>query len=239
MNLRQTLTVGTERFVVRPWHVDSSIAYLTMLPEQPRPSAAGIAHCLERLGTDGYLSVITSALHPEEAHLFLAAGFEEFDRLSVLVHLLEDLDPPRPVPAPTVGLRRGRRADRRSALSVDAAAFPPLWQLDGNGFDEAMHATPTSRFRVAVAQRQVVGYAVTGRAGRQGFLQRLATHPGHCGRGVGSSLVVDALTWAARRRSDRLLVNTQKGNERALDLYLRLGFELTPTELVVLTRPVP
>jgi len=50
--------------------------------------------------------------------------------------------------------------------------------------------------------------------------------------------VLDALRWAARRRVGRVLVNTQTTNERALDLYRRLGFVRTPTDLVVLTRPI-
>ncbi len=56
---------------------------------------------------------------------------------------------------------------------------------------------------------------------------------------MGSALVVDALQWSARRRARRVLVNTQRENTRALDLYRRLGFEPTPTDLVVLRRPVP
>ena len=90
-----------------------------------------------------------------------------------------------------------------------------------------------------VRDGRLVGYAVTGRAGSQGFLQRLATDPDHAGTGIGAELVLDALRWGARRRVTRVLVNTQEGNERALELYRRLGFQLTPTDLVVLTRPIP
>ena len=110
---------------------------------------------------------------------------------------------------------------------------------DRVGLDEAIGATPRSRFRIAELDGDVIGYAVTGRAGDQGFLQRLATEPTRSGQGVGSSLVLDALRWAARRRVRRMLVNTQYDNQRALDLYRHLGFELTPTDLVVLARPIP
>jgi ribosomal protein S18 acetylase RimI-like enzyme len=239
MKTRQTLILGNERFRVGPWHADPHIAYLSLTPDVPRPSVTGLQRCLRRLGGDGYSSIITAALHPQEAAAFLQAGFSEYDRLRVLSHPLRDLDPPRRRPDPRLRLRRARAADRAPSLSVDARAFPPFWRLDPDGLDEAIRATPASRFRVAVGDGRLLGYAVTGRAGSQGFLQRLATDPDHAGSGIGSELVLDALRWAVRRRAQRVLVNTQEGNERALELYRRLGFEPTPTDLVVLTRSIP
>ena len=109
----------------------------------------------------------------------------------------------------------------------------------GVSMAEAEQATPVTRFRVAVAGDRVVGYAITGRGSGQGFLQRLATEPDLSGAGIGSALVLDALRGAARRKCRRVLVNTQQQNARALDLYEHLGFHGTPTDLVVLHRPVP
>ena len=48
-------------------------------------------------------------------------------------------------------------------------------------------------------QGGVVGYAITGRAGEIGYLQRLAVDPGHQHEGIGTALVADGLWWAARR----------------------------------------
>ena len=240
MSTRQTVTLGNERFRVGPWHADPAVAYLALLPTHSRPSAEGLAQCCERLAETGYSSIITSALHSAEAAPFHDAGFAEYDRLRVLAHDLRDV-----LPRPAVGtpdglrLRRARRRDHELALAVDARAFPAFWRLDRTGLDEAVGATPRTRFRVAEIDGEVVGYAVTGRAGDQGFLQRLATEPTRTGQGVGSSLVLDALRWAGRRRVRRMLVNTQYDNQRALDLYANLGFELTPTDLVVLSRPIP
>jgi GNAT superfamily N-acetyltransferase len=239
MTTRQTLILGNERFRVGPWHADPHIAYLSLTPDVPRPSLGGLQRCLRRLDDEGYSSIITAALHPDEAATFLHAGFVEYDRLRVLSHSLRDLDPPRRRPGPDVRLRRARASDRGPALAADARAFPPFWRLDDDGLHEALTATPKARFRVAVRRGGVVGYAVTGRAGSQGFLQRLATDPDVAGTGIGSELVMDALRWCLRRRVRRVLVNTQEGNERALALYRRLGFEPTPTDLVVLTRPIP
>ena len=239
MNSRQTLTVGEDRFRIGPWHADGHVAYLAVPPEVHRPSVEGLRRCLGRIAEAGYSSVITSALHPDEATSFLQTGFEEYDRLRVLAHDLRDLDPPRPPLSTGVRLRRARRADRHTSLVVDARAFPPFWRLDKAALKDAEGATPVSRFRVADLEGLIVGYAITGRGAGQGFLQRLATDPDEAGHGVGSALVVDALRWSARRRARRVLVNTQRENTRALDLYRRLGFERTPTDLVVLRRPVP
>lgn len=237
MRTRQTLNLGRERFRVGPWHADSSVAHLSLLPDRPRPTLDGVLQCVSQLREQGYTSVITAALHPDETDAFVMAGFGEHDRLTVLGHDLRNLDRPRPT-TPHIRLRRGRPTDRPVALAIDARAFPGPWRLDEGGLDDALTATPHRRFRLAAGPTGTVGYAVTGRAGRQAFLQRLATDPSAAGRGVGSALVIDALRWAVRRHASRVLVNTQTGNERALALYRRLGFHPTPTDLVVLTRPL-
>ncbi len=81
-----------------------------------------------------------------------------------------------------------------------------------------------------------MGYTIAGRAGRRGYLQRLAVMPSAQGHGFGAALVVDALSWMAARGAHDAVVNTQTDNERALDLYVRLGFERQPEGLAVLGR---
>jgi ribosomal protein S18 acetylase RimI-like enzyme len=63
--------------------------------------------------------------------------------------------------------------------------------------------------------------------------------PGHDGRGLGRTLVTDALAWLARRGARRAVVNTQEGNVTALHLYETLGFRPEPAGLDVLGTPLP
>jgi hypothetical protein len=152
MTARQTLIVGRDRFRIGPWHADDAIAYLSLPPESPRPTDAGLDACIERIANGGYRSIITSALHPDEAGPFLRQGFEEFDRLRVLAHPLRDRDElDRPSPPHVVRLRRARRSDRDAALEVDHRAFPEFWRLDRDAMEDAETATPSRRFRVAGA----------------------------------------------------------------------------------------
>ncbi len=123
-------------------------------------------------------------------------------------------------------------------LEVDGVAFDPFWRFDAAGLDDARAATPNSRFRVADSHGEVVGYAITGRAGLLGYLQRLAVRPDRQGEGLGRALVVDALRWARRHGASSMLVNTQETNARALALYRKLGFVQETVGLAVLERPV-
>jgi ribosomal protein S18 acetylase RimI-like enzyme len=197
------------------------------------PSAALVRHACAVLADRGYREVLTAALAEPERAGFLAAGFSTKDTLHLLAHDLHDIPE-----APPAHLRRGRRADRSTALGVDHRAFPPFWRLDADGLHEAMTATPSARFRVATVDRRVVGYAVTGRAGRRGYLQRLAVDPQVQGRGLGRALVADCLQWLQRRGVTYVVVNTQVENERALQLYLATGFRLQPSGLEVLGRTI-
>jgi ribosomal protein S18 acetylase RimI-like enzyme len=223
---------GRERARAGPWRGNGRIAYLTPAPGGPAPSIGFLRRCLHQLAAQGYATVITSALAPAEQAAFSAVGFEEQERLRLLSHDLVHLPA-----APEVPHRRARAADRPAVLAIDTVAFPPFWQLDGVGLDEALGATPASRFRVALDDRgRVVAYAVSGRSRGQGYLQRLAVDPAHRRGGIGRALALDGLRWMRRRGVDRAVVNTQYGNEAALCLYLALGFREEPWGLSVLRR---
>lgn len=222
---------GAERLRVGPWRGREHIAYLTPVPDTPPPSATLVERCLGQLTDAGYTEAVTGALAPREQLGFLAAGFEVQEHLHLLTHDLADLPelPQRP-------LRRARRADRERVLVIDRLAFDEFWQLDDDGLDEALSATPAVRFRVAGASPDPAGYAISGKAGTRGYLQRLAVDPAHHGEGHGVALTVDALRWMRRRGADVALVNTQLANQRAYDLYLAVGFRPEPDGLGVLRR---
>ena len=224
---------GADRLRVGPWRGDARIAYVAPAPDAPPPTAGAVRQCLEELAEAGYTEVVTGALAPGEQGAFAAAGFEVRERLHLLAHDLVDL--PEQPPAP---LRRSRRADRPAVLAVDGRAFPPFWRLDDSGLSDAIEATPVARFRVAVDAHEIVGYAISGRSGRRGYLQRLAVDPRAQGRGLGRALVVDGLRWMRRRGVSRAVVNTQHSNESALALYERLGFRRQPAGLAVLAARV-
>jgi len=214
------------------------VAYVAPLSDAGPPSPEVVRRCCAVLRERGYTEAITAALTAPETNAFVAAGFTVRERLHLLAHDLARLDPgPRTAgePRPAFRLRRARRADRATALAIDARCFDDFWRLDEPGLDEAIGATPASRFRVAEASGRLVGYAVSGRSGSRGFLQRLAVDPSARRRGCATALVVDGLRWMKRRGVDRAMVNTQEQNDAALRLYLDLGFQLQPGGLAVLS----
>ena len=221
---------GPERLRVGIWRTGSRVGYLAPVGEVPPPTAPMVQHCCALLAARGFSEVLTGALSPSEQRGFLEAGFTVREALHLLVHDLADLPPN--VPAP---LRKARNADRATVLAVDSAAFPPFWHLDADGLDDALAATPSSRFRVAV-DGAVVGYAIVGRAARRGYVQRLAVAPEVQGSGLGRALLIDGLRWLRRRGAARAVVNTQVDNDRARRLYESLGFRMAPSGLAVLGR---
>ena len=173
---------------------------------------------LQLLAQNGVQRVFTSAITSQEQDFFKELGFELHEELLLLSHNLS-----AQIPAPTRPTRRAQRSDRPHILDIDASTFSQFWQFDAISLTEAIKATPRSRVRVNTGPSPQ-GFAITGRSGRQGFLQRLAVHPTHQGSGLGRSLVADALRWLQNRRVHEVLVNTQIENFTALELYESTGF---------------
>jgi ribosomal protein S18 acetylase RimI-like enzyme len=206
---------------------------LTALPEAPLLSGDFVGHCLETLAGRGVRRVMTAALSPLEQAGFLAAGFGVTEELRLLGLTLTD----RHTVVPPGGrlVRVGRRR-RRQVLEVDSAAFSEFWRFDDLALNDALQATPAVRFRAAAPLRAgVAGYAICGRGGSSGYVQRLAVHPAAQGHGTGRRLLMDGLAWLHRAGVVKVLVNTQSGNGSALALYRAVGFEDEPVGLSVLS----
>ncbi len=223
------------------------LVLVTISSETTQPlSSLAIGRVLETYVETSAPPVIvrTPAITREEAVAFHQHGFATKSVLRLLTcDLTKDLTGERTPSSIGVRLRRGRSSDLRSCVDVDRRAFGPENCFDALDLLAALDATDRSRLRVAVvgptghARRDAIaGFAVTGRAGTRGYLQRLAVDPAAAGEGIGSALVSDALHWCRARGVRRTVVNTESDNLRALGLYRRLGFVDMALDLLLLER---
>ena len=219
---------------VAPWRGQHDVAHLVLAEGAPPPRAE-VEECIGRLRHAGYTAIVTSALTAADSLPFVDAGFVVRERLHLLEHAVDDVPP---VTTREPSLRRAWRADRTPVLALDAIAFDDFWRLELDGLSDALHATPAVRFRIGEPSQGAgpVAYAITGRAGRRGYLQRVAVHPNARRYGWGRALVLDALRWLHRHDTQRALVNTQWENAAALALYESCGFRRLPVGLSVLDR---
>lgn len=162
-----------------------------------------------------------------------AGGFWEVDRV------LSYLRPNRgalPPAAAVATLHDARTSHLDTVLTLNAAAFEPLWRYDArtvlSWLMTADHAVLAER------AGQPLGFALTTLNATDGYAQliRVATHPANRGQGIGRQLVVDAIRYAAEIGAVGLSLNTQRSNVASRRLYETLGFRLTGGVLSVMVR---
>jgi ribosomal protein S18 acetylase RimI-like enzyme len=238
--VRQAIATPSARAELRGWPLDESIGHLVMVDVSMVPTPEQVDGWLAAAYTasDPVLAVRTGALYPGAAAVFAERGFDVIDRLVLLERALLHQQPTRrDRRARTAGLRRARRRDLRTMAAIDQSAFPAGWRNDVTSLDAITDATPSSRIRLARLDRSAtgtVGFAITGKAGTTGYLQRIAVRPDARRLGIGRQLVDDAVDWLMRRGASRVLVNTGDDNRSALQMYEQASFERLDDELVVL-----
>jgi ribosomal protein S18 acetylase RimI-like enzyme len=208
---------------VRPWAFEANVAHLVLYNQSRLPTPSDILGWISELRSVGFDTIRTGALGVQAGARFERLGFESVQSLVLLEHTsisAADLSLPEHA-ATAVRLSTG---DDHAASRVDVAAFGAGWCIDRVGIGDVRSATPRHRARAVRIDDQIVGYSISGRDGRSGYIQRLAVSPTHHRQGHGLVLVVDSLRWMARWRVQRALVNTHIRNEVALGLYHRLGF---------------
>ncbi len=225
-----TSTQRPVRARIGAWPYRPDVAHLVLLDHQMVPTDNDVRSWIEAACRDGASAIRTGALFPNSVEPFLAAGFDRIDELTLLERPLGEYHGQR-------GEHRVRALRRRqlgAAVAIDVSAFGPTWGNDRAALSDIMHATPYAHARSITIDRALVGFAMSGVAGRVGYLQRLAVDPQRQRRGAGGQLVDDALAWMQHRGATTAMVNTASDNVAALALYDTFGFHRRADSLVLL-----
>lgn len=223
------------------WPYDDHVAHLVLLDHHMVPTQIDIAGWVDEASRQGALAVRTGALFPTATAAFLGAGFEVADTLTLLQRRLTDgitraSTPTRVGVGGSIRLRRLRPTMLTEAAGIDRRAFSSPWANDTTALADIMTATPFHRSRSVHVDGRMVAFSISGRAGRSGYVQRLAVDPSSRRRGFAQLLLDDAVRWMQRRGVVEAMVNTAADNRPALSLYESFGFELQPGSLLILER---
>jgi len=84
---------------------------------------------------------------------------------------------------------------------------------------------------------RIAGFLSAYKVGRLAYIDTIAVHYDYRGRGAGSLLLEEAEKRLKNRGADRVTLSVKKENTRALDFYLRRGYQISNVVLVLKARP--
>jgi ribosomal-protein-alanine N-acetyltransferase len=127
-----------------------------------------------------------------------------------------------------LAVRRAVRADLLAVFRIEKRSFPQPWPYAAF---EGFLGDPG--FLVAETDDGVAGYVVADtvpNGGRPlGHVKDIAVHPDCRGRGIGRTLLAQALGVLREARTSRVKLEVRQSNAVALDLYREFGFEVRRT----------
>ena len=120
-------------------------------------------------------------------------------------------------------------------MMIEGACFSPPWteaQLKSElRSDDAFFAAARCGGRIA-------GFCIMHMAGDQGELYQIAVHPDFRRRGIGELLLRRGVSWVEEKNGESAFLEVRAGNEPALRLYSRAGFERIGVRKKYYTGPV-
>jgi len=194
------------------------------------PALAGVARL------HGFRRLLSPLVPEDSADAYRACGMHEVE--SILALRLERPGHADDVPAPPgVTLRLGTVDDALEVVDLDHRAFDEFWRYD---HDTIERYASTERLALAQTAESVIGYTLCAVSGAEGTLGRLAVHPDWQGRGVGTTLLQDALHYLGRRGARAVTLSTQVDNAKSRRLYASAGFrELAGRLLFLMCEDLP
>ena len=136
----------------------------------------------------------------------------------------------------SVRVRPATVSDLPTVAEIDDDAFEPTWHEEEAILRLSLHRS--GYFIVAEWEGRVVGFAIgTSRAGH-GHINRLAVHPQFHGRGVGTRLLAESITYLRHAQARYVTLNTQSDNWASRRLYERFGFQFLNCDAQVLIRQI-
>lgn len=121
-----------------------------------------------------------------------------------------------------MNIRNATVADVPAVAALERALFGADAWTEAAVLSELRGAA--RRALVAVVADEVVGYAVSLRAGEVADLQRIGVHPDLQRQGVANRLLADVLDAARADGAERVLLEVSAANGPALAFYVAAGF---------------
>lgn len=119
-------------------------------------------------------------------------------------------------------VRRMEERDVSTVAQIEADAFSSPWSRET--FSSLLDRPGLAMLVLDDAREGVIGYAVLWCISDQGELANVAVVPHLRGRGLGTRLLNGALDIARERGIKSVYLEVRASNERAAQLYRRLGF---------------